>query len=211
MIIISEGGLANVANMASSITQLANTATVIHEEPSRKYVTKELVNVSASQGMVELGATNANQVIGAIQTVNHAVVVIPEVLRASAHQMENVPAYPISQAVLATSAHQAITDTPNASVVTAIHRDRWAFLVTMKDVVSAAATLMDRGVIAAVKDFTTILLAKIAIVIRRVLSRRLLDVGLCPRVNCANVKSVFRDAFATNASRSIGTCKPIIH
>lgn len=31
----------------------------------------------------------------------------------------------------------------------------------MKDVVSAAATLMDRGVIAAVKDFTTILLAKV--------------------------------------------------
>lgn len=95
---------------------LFQIATVIHEELLRKYVTNEMANVSANQGMVELGAISANPVIGVIQTANLAVVVIPEVLQVSALPMENAPVCPISQAALVTSAHQAITDIPNALV-----------------------------------------------------------------------------------------------
>ena len=75
-----------------------------------------MVNVFASQAMVGLGVTSANQVIGAIQIANHADVVTPEVRLAFAHPTENVHACPTSQDVLATSVHLAISNTQNASV-----------------------------------------------------------------------------------------------
>lgn len=79
-------------------------------------MTKIMVNVSVSQDMVDLGVTNANQVIGAIQTANHAAVVTPEVRLAFAHPTENVRACPTSQDVLVTSVHPAISNIQNASV-----------------------------------------------------------------------------------------------
>jgi hypothetical protein len=89
---------------------------VIHEEQSRKYVTKIMVSVFASRDMVDPGVTNANQVIGAILTANRAAVVTPEVRLPSAHPTENVHACPTSQGVLVTSAHPVISNTQNASV-----------------------------------------------------------------------------------------------
>lgn len=75
-----------------------------------------MVSVSASQDMADLDVTSANQVIGAIQTANHAAAVTPEVRLASAHPTENVRACPTSPDVLVTSVHPAISNIQNASV-----------------------------------------------------------------------------------------------
>ena len=144
-----------------------------------------MVSVSASQDMVDLDVTSANQVIGAIQTANHAAAVTPEVRLASAHPTENVLACPTSPDVLVTSVHPAISNIQNASVsylvdkclnreknlftlrnfsnqaAIAIHRDPSEFLVITKGVVNVVAILTDIDVITVAKDFTTTPLAKV--------------------------------------------------